>query len=181
MTHIVNVTFSPCTLEKPAEPKSGRYKHTWKSWNLTSMMDAQLGTRVRVMETSFIQFMTTSRTGREIWLHEHCGNRQCAEHDLGMILIGEYKIPGTIYAKLNLKLEISEEGLLLRRPTLEMSSCCRSESGILLDGSEFRLPPITWESSNLSFSKDMMDNVRVQLAEEMKTFHHQYNLTVDGN
>jgi hypothetical protein len=176
MTHIVNVTFSPCTLRKPAEPKSGRYKH---KWNLTRTMEAsQLGTRV--MERSFLQLMTTSRTGREIWLHEHCGNRQCAEHDLKMIHIGEYKIPGTIHAKLNVKLEISEEGLLLRRPTLEMSSCSHIESGILLDSSEFRLPPITWEGFNLSLSDNTMHNLRMQLVEEMETLY-PYNLTVDGN
>jgi hypothetical protein len=104
------------------------------------------------MEASFV-------SDRNIWLHEDCGSRQSAEHDLGRIAIREVDISGLRGRMLlKVKLDISEEGLLCRKPVLEM--VCGTQL------------PITWKSSNLSLSnRKRMDNVRVQLAEEMKTFH----------
>jgi hypothetical protein len=135
----------------------------------TNLIDRKSGTTV--IEASFFFFPhNPGRSNGELWFHETCGDLNRAEHDLGRIVIKKNELCGTRRSMLlTVKLDISEEGLLFRKPILKMSR-----------GTQEQIP-ITWESSSLSFSKDMMDNVRVQLADEMKTFHHQYNLTVDGN
>jgi hypothetical protein len=72
---------------------------------------------------------------------------------------------------LKVKLDISEEGLLLRKPTLEMSYYAPNNFDMSLSGAGLGILPITWEGANLSFSDDSMDTVREQLVEEMKTLH----------
>jgi hypothetical protein len=156
LTHVVSVSDSPCTLKKPAEPNIGQY-HTRYYLRSRKSTPAQSG--ITVIETPFIHYSASRKRPDGLWLHEHCGTRRSAEHDIGRIVISEPQIPGTVNENehLKVKLDISEEGLLFRKPVLE-TSC----------GEQI---PITWESSNLSFSKDMMNNVRAQLAEEMKTSH----------
>jgi hypothetical protein len=165
MTHVVDLGDLPCN----SETITSQYRHT-NTRNLKERKGTsdQLGTTV--IEASFFFFPDKPGSSRELWLHENCGDRDSAEHDLGKIVIKKNDISRTGKRMLlKLKLDISEEGLLRRKPILEMS--CATQEQI----------PITWESSSLSFSNNnRMDNVRVQLAEEMKTFHHQYNLTVDG-
>jgi hypothetical protein len=125
-----------------------------------------LGT-TKVIQRSFCHPLTKSRPDGELWLHADCGNRQSAGHDLGMIRIREHKIPDDIVCvKLEVKLVISEEGLLLRKPTLKMSCCTHKKSQHPLDGSGSRLA-ITWEGSNLS--KKWMKEVQTQLEKEIKT------------
>jgi hypothetical protein len=173
LSHFVNVADSSFTSEKP----TSQYRHRHRT-SISSLRDRkgtpdQSGTTM-IEATFYFPFFPLDQPGRsngEVWLHENCGDRDRAEHDLGRIVIKENDISGSrISILLKVKLDISEDGLLFRKPILLKIS----------RGTQEQIP-ITWESSNLSFSKDMMDNVRVQLADEMKTFHHQYNLTVDGN
>jgi hypothetical protein len=166
LTHAVDIGDSPCTWEEPTDfqiqyqnvqNSLNRHKHKRNLRDRKGTPD-QSGTTV--MEASF--FFPPDQPGRshgELWLHENCGNRDSAEHDLGRVVIREDDVSGMRKRMLlKVKLDISEEGLLCRKPVLEMN--CGTQL------------PITWKSSNISLSnKKRMDNVRVQLAEEMKTFH----------
>jgi hypothetical protein len=166
MSHVVNVDDFPCKVEEPAELK---YEQTMVLTDCSGDTRPVLhsGTTT-VIQRSFFNSLTTSRPDGELWLHEDCGNRQSAEHDLGMIRIREDNIPDDIVrAKLKVKLVISEEGLLLRKPTLKMSCYTHRKSKHLMDGPGSRLA-ITWEGSNLS--KKRMKEVRAQLEEELKTY-----------
>jgi hypothetical protein len=87
ITHSVSVANSPCTLQKPAEPKIARYRHK-KTRNLRS----RKGTKPDQSGTTVIEASVFS--DKEIWLHEDCGNRNSAEHDLGRIVIKDDGIPG---------------------------------------------------------------------------------------
>jgi hypothetical protein len=126
-------------------------------------MDTPDQSGTAVIEASFLfdpYKQGTSDGEGQLWLHENCGSRPSAEHDLGRIVISENEISGmrSRIKMLKVKLFISEEGLLFRDPVLE-TSC----------GDQI---PITWESSSLSLSSNNgMDNVRAQLADEMKTLH----------
>jgi hypothetical protein len=161
LTHSVSVADSPCTLEKPAEPKTaGTNTTVLRRRKEEETEGAQSG--ITVMEASFIHSLGR-RKGRPddggVWLHEDSGSRQSAEHNLGRIVMGEDVISGlrsVVMPVLKVKLDISEEGLLARDPVLETS--CGNQM------------PITWESSNLSLSNNngTMEDVRAQLANEMK-------------
>jgi hypothetical protein len=161
LTHVVNVVDSSFTSEKP----TSQYRHRHRT-SISSLRDRkgtpdQSGTTV--IEASFFFFPhNPGRSNGELWFHEKCGDLNRAEHDLGRIVIKKNELSGTQRSMLlTVKLDISEEGLLFRKPILKMSR-----------GTQEQIP-MTWESSSLSFSKDMMDNVRVQLADEMKTLYHQ--------
>jgi hypothetical protein len=163
MTHAVNVANFPCKLEEPTELKCTQTMDlSDSSGDTTPVLHSGMTT---VIQRSFYHPLTRSRPDGELWLHEDCGNRQSAEHDLGMIRIREHNIPNDIVcAKLKVKLVISEEGLFLRKPTLKMSCYTHRKSQHLLDGPGSRLA-ITWEGSNLS--KKRMKEVRAQLEEEL--------------
>jgi hypothetical protein len=92
LTHVVDVTYSPCTLKKRTDHEAGQYDNRKK---LTSRKttSVQLSATI-VLESSFYHDLSRSRPDRELWLHEDCGNRNSVEHDLGMIVIGEDNIPG---------------------------------------------------------------------------------------
>jgi hypothetical protein len=160
MSHIVNVADFPCKYEEPNELKYAQAMILSDSSGDTTPV-LHSGTTT-VFQRSFFHPPTTSRPDWELWLHEDCGNRRTAEHDLGRILIGEDDIPDDIVrAKLKVKLVISEDG----KPTLKMSCYAHRKSQHPLDGPGSRLA-ITWEGSNLS--KEGMKEVRAQLEEEMK-------------
>jgi hypothetical protein len=133
----------------------GRYNTRY----LRSRKSTPAQSGITVIETSFFHHsLATSKRTAGVWLHENCGSRQSAEHDLGRIVIREDDISGMRSKMLKVKLDISEEGLLFRDPVLEMD--CGTQMSI------------TWESSSLSFSSNNgMDNVRAQLAKEMKSLH----------
>jgi hypothetical protein len=155
LTHDVNLVDSSCTSDYTITSQN-TYNDT------RNLRDRKSGTTV--IEASFFFFPhNPGRSNGELWFHENCGDLNSAEYDLGRIVIKKNDISGTRKSMLlTVKLDISEEGLLFRKPILKMSR-----------GTQEQIP-ITWESSNLSLSnKKRMDNVRVQLAEEMKTFHHQ--------
>jgi hypothetical protein len=181
LTHVVDVGDLPCTWDTWEEPtdlniqyqnvKNSLNRHKQKR-NLRDRKDTsdQLGTTV-MQATFHFDPDKQGRSDGELWLHENCGSRQSAEHDLGRIIISENNISGMRRRycrihKLKVKLDISEEGLLFRKPILEMVSVCPETNS-----RRWNQMPITWEGANLSFSKDTMDNVRVQLADEMKTLH----------
>jgi hypothetical protein len=125
LTHSLSVADSPCTFQKPAEPKTVRDKNTR---NLGSKKGTPDQSGMTVIEALFF-------SDGDIWLHENCGGRQCAEHDLGRIVIRNDGIAGMRgRTLLKVKLDISKEGLLFRDPVLETSR-----------GQQI---PITWESSN---------------------------------
>jgi hypothetical protein len=168
LTHVVDLGDSPCTSEKQTRQCRLTHSHTTSTRIFRDRKGTPDQSGTTVIEALFV---LTGRSDGEIWVHENCGYLNSAEHDLGKIVISEHDISGTRSRMLlKVKLDISEEGLLRRKPILEMD--CGTGTQI----------PITWEGSNLSLSNNKrMDNVRVQLAEEMKTFHHQHNLTVDDN
>jgi hypothetical protein len=174
LTHVVNVAFSPCTLERQTGPITSRYIHN-NSRNLGDRNGTpdQSGTTV-ISVSFFFPPDNPERSDGEIWVHENCGNRQSAEHDLGRIVIREPQIQGTVKNDeiLNVNLVISDEGLLVSDPILEMKCKPQSKPCTPWRGPGRRLP-MTWETSSLSFSNDMMDNVQAQLAEEMKALHHK--------
>jgi hypothetical protein len=156
LTHDVDIGNKPCTSDYTI---TNKFRHKSKR-TLRDRKGTPDQSGTTVVEASF--FFPPDPTGRsdgKLWLHENCGNRDSAEHDLGRIVIREDDISGTRKRMLlKVKLDISEEGLLCRKPVLEMA--CGTQL------------PINWRSSNLSLSnKKRMDNVRVQLAEEMMTFH----------
>jgi hypothetical protein len=186
LTHAVDIGDSPCTWEEPTDVQI-QYQNVQNSLNrlkqkrnLRDRKDTPEQSGTTVIEASFL--FDPDKQGRsdgELWLHENCGGRPSAEHDLGRIVISENEISGmrSRIKMLKVKLDISEEGLLCRKPVLEM--VCPDPKTTSWRWNQM---PITWEGSNLSLSNNnRMDNVRVQLADEMKTFHHQHNLTVDGN
>jgi hypothetical protein len=170
LTHAVDLADSPCTWEESTDFIIGFInfqenlsKHRRRR-NLRERKDTPYQSGTTVIEATFL-FDPDKQVGSDgdLWLHEDCGSRPSAEHDLGRIVISEKEISGmrsgfSRTQKLKAKLDISEEGLLFRDPILEMG--CGTQI------------PITWESSNLSLSNNNgMDNVRVQLADEMKTLH----------
>jgi hypothetical protein len=178
LTHVVDVTNSPCACWKRTTDHEAGQKDCRKKLTSRKTTSVQSSTTT-VLERSFCHALSRRRPDRELWLHEDCGHPGNAEHDLGMILIGEEKIPtGRVCAMLKVKLDISEEGLLLSKPTLEMSNYAPNNSDISLSGAGLTglgVLPITWEGANLSLSDDSMDTAREQLAEEMKTLHIQPN------
>jgi hypothetical protein len=164
----VSVADFPCTLEKPAEPKIARYKNTRYLRNKKDTPDQSATT---VIEATF--YVHPDKQGRydgELWLHENCGSRQSAEHDLGRIVISENEVSEmqSTLQNLKVKLDISEEGLLCRKPILEMQMNYPDNNGWI-----WVQMPITWESSSpCSLSNNnRMEDVRVQLADEMKMLH----------
>jgi hypothetical protein len=165
MTHAVNVANIPCKYEEPTELKCALTMDlSDSSGDTTPALHSGMTTFI---QRSFFHPLATSRPDEEPWLHEDYGNRKSAEHDLGMIRIREDNLPDDIVcAKLKVKLVISEEGLLSRKPTLQMSCYTHRQSQHPLDGPGSRLA-ITWEGSNLSNKR--MKEVRAQLEEEMKT------------
>jgi hypothetical protein len=168
MTHTVSVATFPCTEQEPADSEGLQriYKMVPSSARQTPR-PVQSGMTVIEAE-AFLHFTAGSmRPDGAIWLHEDCGSRQSAEHDLGMILIREDDISRMRRSVVKVKLHISAEGLLLRRPTVNTRGDIRNSS---ISEAPWDLP-ITWEGSNPSFSEEMMENVRAQLAEEMKKLH----------
>jgi hypothetical protein len=156
LTHVVDLSDTPC-------PSKCTITSEFRHNNTSNLRDGKLTpdqSGMTVMEASF--FFNPAIHGRsdgELRLHENCGNPYSVVRDLGRIVIREDDISG-LRSKmlLKVKLDISEEGLLCRKPALEMS--CGTQL------------PITWKSSSLSLSNNKrMEDVRVQLAEEMKTFH----------
>jgi hypothetical protein len=173
LTHAVDIGDSPCTCEEPTDVQI-QYQNSLnrlkQKRNLRDRKDTPEQSGTTVIEASF-QFYPDKqgRSDGELWLHENFGGRPSAEHDLGRIVISENEISGmrSRIKMLKVKLDISEEGLLCRNPVLEMV-CPDPET----TSWRWNQIPITWESSRLSLSNNNgMDNVRVQLADEMKTSH----------
>jgi hypothetical protein len=135
-----------------------------------------------VLERSFHQPLdpnsSRSKPLSAIWLHEDCSNRQSGEHDFGRIVIQEHRIPGGIGELLRVRIEISEEGFVLRRPALDIKSVY-PEGFVpfpLEEEAVGRSLTLTWEGANLTLSKERMNEVGVQLVEEITAQHAALSL-----
>jgi hypothetical protein len=156
MTHAVNIANFPCKYEEPTEFKCALTMDLSDcSGDTTPVFHS--GT-TRAIQRSFFHSLTTSRPDEELWLHEDCGYRQSAEHDLGMIRIREDNIlDDVVRAKLKVKLVISEE----RKVTLKMSLSCYTHKKSQHPSDLGSNSAFIWEGSNLS--KAGMNEVRAQL------------------
>jgi hypothetical protein len=186
-THEVNVDFYPCNIGFPTE-HGGNWEYQKKN-QMNSEPTAPpppppvpWWRTTKVLERSFYQPLDPNSSGSkplsEIWLHEYCGNRQSAEHDFGRYVIQEHSIPGGIGELLKVRIEISEEGFLLRRPSLDIKSFY-PEGFVpfpLEEEAVGRSLTLTWEGANLTLSKERLAEVGAQLVEEITAQHAALSL-----
>jgi hypothetical protein len=188
-THEVNVDSLPCKIGFPTEHGGSSWEYQKKNqMNSESTAPPPPPPPVpwwrttTVLERSFYQPLdpnsSSSKPLSEIWLHEDCGNRQSAEHDFGRYVIQEHSIPGGIGELLKVRIEISEEGFLLRRPSLDIKSFY--PEGFLPfpleEEAVGRSLTLTWEGANLTLSKERLAEVGAQLVQEITAQHAALSL-----